>query len=155
MCMSSACVCASASASHRVLCGRCVGVLVYVRGPQSLTEASTPGLVSSNGRVSRAFLQGLALQLVPATRRGVAGSRPVWKQNGDTRCCLWPWVRLLAACPRQRASGILVRGPAPSPELSWPCPAAFGGLLFSFSFDLLVPERVTQATCLLDFSQPF
>lgn len=117
----SECVClvpvsASASASHRVLCGRCVGVLVYVRGSQSLAdEASTPGLGPSSGRVSRAFLQGLSLPLVPATRRGVAGSRPGWKQSGDMRCCLWPWVRLLAACPRQRASRDLVHGPAPHP----------------------------------------
>lgn len=109
-------------------------MLVYVRGPQSLTEASTPGLVSSNGRVSRAFLQGLALQLVPATRRGVAGSRPVWKQNRDTRCCLWPWVRLLAACPRQRASGILVRGPAPLPGAVLALPCSFWGLAIQLQF---------------------
>lgn len=130
--MSSARVCAFASASHRVLCGRCVGVLVYVRGPQSLPEAWTPGLGPSSGRASsRAF-----------SCHG--SSHPAWGSGEPPRV---EAGRSLALPPRGRGGGeqtpgrLLqtaglrgsrsqprppLRGRGSSPELSWPCPAALG-----------------------------
>jgi hypothetical protein len=145
--------------AHRIVCSVngvsvcfCVCARVVHRpflrpGPQA--SAPLAGVCRSSSRVSSS----------PGSRhrREVAGSRPGWKQSRDTRCRLGPRERLQVACLPQTTG---LRGSRSPPRPRWGVsgavlvlPCSFGVVLLSFSFDLLVSERVIQATCLLDLSQ--